>query len=178
MNEDVNLIGTKEKHEALVPEKKVQLMRFIAMLMLFSVSTAAVVLFILVALSPLPQLQKQEQSLRSALAGSHTDIGKLQLLDERVTSAGEILKARKQYDEIIAYVLQSMSGDIKITTIRMDKDALTLTVSSRSLASLDTFLNTMTTTRHGVKVFSQIMLNDLITDRESNVYMMSLRFTL
>ncbi len=178
MNEDVNLIGVTERHEAFVPEKKLQVMRFFAMLLLFTVSAAAIILFILTALSPLPQLQRQEQSLRNALAGSHTEMGKLQLLDERVTSAGEILKARKQYDAIIASVLHNMKGDIRITTIRMDKDALHLTVSSKSLASLDGFLNAMATPGRAPKEFSQVLLNDLITDEESAVYQMSLRFTL
>ena len=178
MNNDVNLLSVSEKQEPFVPQKRLLVMRYVAMLLLFIVSGASISLFMLIALSPLPQLQLQEKSLRSALAGSHTDMATMQLLEDRVTTAWEIMKARKQYDSIIEYIMQNVSGSIKITTIRMDQDALTLTVSGSSLASLDAFLTQMIQPRRGVREFTQITLNDLITDRESNVYTMSLRFTL
>lgn len=178
MNEEVNLLGNSSKNTTLVPTKKLQTMRAFATILLFIISASSIVLFILVALSPLPELQRQEKTLREQLAASHAEMGKLALIDERVTNVSEILKHRRQFDKLLDLVQSTMAKDVRISSLRVDKNIIVLTVQSSSLKSLDNFLSGLIQAVQNKQGFSQVTLNDLTTEAATNNYTVTLNLVM
>lgn len=170
MNEGINLLDPNRKGENLMPERRMRLIRLVAVGMLFLVSVSAVILFILVSLSPLPELKRQEQSLRLTLSESSNDMVKLALLDERTESIAALLKDRKSYEQTLSLLQAKLPQNAKITSIRIDDNTLIVTVDSRSLTSLDTFLNGMIGYVQQKKGFSQVTLTSLANDTVRNDY--------
>ena len=145
-------------------------MRITAVSLLFAVSVSAVIVFILIALSPLPELQRQEQSLRLNLSNSSTDMAKLALLDERTGVIAKLLSERTSYDQTIGLLQDTLPSNATISSLRVEGDILVVTVESRSLQALDTFLNGLIGYVQEKKGFSQVTLSSLSSDNVRNDY--------
>lgn len=170
MSESINLLDPNKKNATSAPTKRLQIMRIVAVGMLFIVSVASVILFILVSLSPLPQLKSKEEALRLTLSQSSNDMAKLALVQERATSLEILLKERNQYEGILTMLQEKLPANADITSIRVDQNTMVLTVESRSLASLDSFLNGVIGYVQEKKAFSQVTMSSLATDNVRNEY--------
>src|SRR6266498_4593159 len=155
MNNGINLLDPNKNKTTIVPARNMLIMRIIAGGLLFAVSVTSIVLFILVAVSPLPELRRQEASYRLTLSAAHPDMAKLALLDERTTAVSGLLSQRKSYEQILEFIQGKLSSDVAISTIQVDNKTMALTVDSRSLQSLDTFLNKLILSVQEKKGFSQ-----------------------
>ncbi len=69
--------------------------------LLFIVSVTSVILFILVAISPLPALKEQEASLQQTLTRSKDDVVKFDLLKERMSTINTTLSQRQSLTAIL-----------------------------------------------------------------------------
>ncbi len=170
MSEGINLLDPNKKNENLLPAKRMQFMNYFAIGLLFIVSVSSVTLFILISLSPLPELKRQEQGLRNTLAQSSEDMAKLALLDERTGAIADLLEQRTSYDKTIELLQNKLPSNAAISSIRVDQKTLVVTVESNSLQSLDTFLNGMIGYVQGKEAFSQVTMTSLSTDAETNGY--------
>jgi hypothetical protein len=178
MNEGINLLDPGKKNKKSLTMLRLEGLRLFASSLLFIVSVASVILFILVAISPLPALQKQEQSLQFTLANSKNDMAKLAYINERTTSIDEVITKRQSLDQTLALLQSKLPNDTKVTALRADKNILTVTVQSKSLQSLDTFVNGIIGFVQAKNEFSQVTLNELTSDDVDNVYSMTLNLVL
>jgi len=178
MSDGINLININGGNQTIVPLKKLQLLRLVAISLLFIISAVSIILFILVALSPLPELKRQEQSLRTTLAQSHTEMGKLALVDERVTSIDKLMQQKKSFHQTIDLLQSKMSGDVTVKSLRVDKNMIILTVSSKSLQSLDNFLNGLVQSVQNKQGFSQVTLSDLSSQNVDSVYTLTVNLVM
>lgn len=178
MNETINLLDPNKDSKSIVSQKRMQFMRFFAMGLLFLVSVSSIILFMLVSLSPLPELQRQEQELRLTLSQSSNDMAKMALLSERTTSIESLITKRKSYDQTIALLQERLPRNAEITSIRVDQEQLVMTVESKSLNALDGFLNGLIGLVQEKKTFSQVTLSTLANDNVRNDYTMTVSMVL
>jgi hypothetical protein len=178
MNEGINLLEPTQKKSSEIFLKRIQTTRFIMVGLLFIVSVASVILFILVTISPLPALQAQEQSLMQTLSQSKSDVVKYELLNERVEAISGVMKKRQSPDQTIALVQSKLPSDSKITAIKSDNKTMSLTIESPSLQSLDTFINGLINYVQEKKFFSNVTLTNLTTDETNNAYAVTLSVNL
>lgn len=134
--------------------------------------------FILVALSPLPDLQRQEQSLKDTFAQSQNDVIKLSLVDERATAINGILSNRPALDQKIGVIESKLSSDTNVTALQIDGNTMTLTVESPSLQSLDNFISSLSGMVQNKNVFGEVDLTDLSVDTLNNAYSLTLQMVL
>lgn len=158
--------------------KRLQVMRALAVFMLFLVSVSAVALFILVALSPLPQLKEQERSLQLTLSGSRTEMGKLALIEERTTAIDTLLSKRKSYQKNLETIESKLPEGVDVTTLRVDESTMVVTVESKSLQLLDTFLSGVIDSVQKKEGFTQVTMNDLAAETIKDTYSMTLKLVL
>jgi Tfp pilus assembly protein PilN len=178
MSEGINLLEPNNKSENKTAARRMQVMRYIAVGMLFIVSVSSVILFIMVSLSPLPELKRQEESLRLTLSQSSTDIAKLALLNERAESIGTLLDQRKSYEQILGLLQDKLPNNAEITSIRVEQQNLIITVESRSLTALDSFINGLVGYVEEEKGFSQVTMTTLSNDEVRNDYSLTLNLVM
>jgi hypothetical protein len=128
--------------------------------------------------SPLPALQKKEQSLRSTLSQSNQDMLKLAFLNERVNSIDLLLQKRVSLDKYINLIQSKLDDATKITSIRVNRHTLFVTAESRSLKSLDSFLNNMIAYVKEKNGFSQVVMTDLALSPSKNVYSLTINLVI
>ena len=170
MNEGINLLDPNKNTGPAEMLRRLQKMRLFAIGMLFIVSVASVVLFILVALSPLPSLQRQEQYLRQSLNSSKNDIAMLEIVKGQTDTISQLLNQRVSLKKQVTLIQNKLTSDITVNDIQIDNTGTLITVESNSLQSLDSFLNGLTSYVVSKNTFSKATLIDLTNDQSTNEY--------
>lgn len=170
MNEGINLLESNKKTNSVIPLKHLQTMRIIVVGLLFIVSVSSVILFILVTISPLPTLQKQEQSLEQSVTLSKDYIVKLALVKERTKAIAQFLANRQDFDQTLEILESKLTGDATIIAIQATNTGMTVTAESSSLQDVDNFLNGLIALVQQKKDFSQVTLINLTNDQVNNKY--------
>jgi Tfp pilus assembly protein PilN len=178
MSEGINLLGQGKKKASEAYLRRVNTTRLIMFGLLFIVSVSSVILFILVALSPLPALKEQEASLTQTLTRSKEDIIKFDLLKERVSSVNTTLNKRHSMAATLTIVQSKLPKDSEITALKSDMKNVTITIESPSLQSLDGMLSGFIELVQDKKTFSNVTLTDLTTDASTNEYSVTFSLTL
>ena len=172
MNKGINLLGEKKQKPLSPVLRKIEVLRVVAIGLLFTVSSASVILFLLIFLSPLPALQQKEKEALSAIAQYHNDIGKMQLIDDRLKSSAIIIKKRNNFDEKLSTIYNVMPQDLSVTGLVMREKDVEITVSSSSLSSLEKFIENLTKDSEEKKNFSEVSLKSLVTDEKKRVFVL------
>lgn len=168
MSNSINLLADKKTNKQLsIVFTKLGMMRFIAVSLLFGISAASIILFTLIAISPLPTLQNQEKNASFTLEQQQQDIAKLVLINERADNITKLLAQRQSFDSSIDRVRSKMPAGISVTSFTVARDNISLTVSSKSLALLDQFLNKLVQATDEKKDFSRVTLADLSIDNDT-----------
>jgi Tfp pilus assembly protein PilN len=175
MSKGINLVGSEKQISVKIGSKKIKLLRMISLSLLFGVSGLSIILFLLIALSPLPSLQKQEQSALQTLSQYHPDIAKHMLVEERLKNSEIILAKRSVFDQTLIKIKNKLPPDATITGITMNSGEISLTVTSTSLVVLDTFLNNLITAAEQKEDFSKVILSKLTTSEGGNTYSLTIK---
>ncbi|HZE87752.1 MAG TPA: PilN domain-containing protein [Methylomirabilota bacterium] len=170
MNRSINLLGTKSQVPLAPAPRKLRILRLSAVVLLFGISAASISLFFLIAFSPLPTLQKQEQTDLTTLAGYHQNIVKLLLINDRLQTSALLLHKRTNYDQILDRLRSRMPSGLTITAMSMTKDNISVTVTSTSLALLDTFITNLMDAVTAKKDFAQVTLTNLFTESDTHTF--------
>ncbi len=160
MSKGINLLGAEQQISAKmgIGSRKIKILRASAVWLLFGISGASIALFFFIALSPLPSVQQEEQKSLATLSQYHPDIAKLLLIDDRVKGSETLLAKRSDFDLTLDKIKNKMPAGTSITGLSMDSQEISITVTSSSLESLDTFLSNLITATEEKKDFSKITL--------------------
>lgn len=176
MNNGINLIGDKKQKQLSPLLSRFNIFRYAAIALLFGVSVASMILFLLISFSPLPALQQQEQTSMQTLSGFQTDMAKIAIINERMQSINQLLTDRSSYGEIFSLIEGKLPNDTDVTAFNLIQNTATITISSTSLASFDSVLNSLIA-EEGTR-FSQVSMNNLIIDEQEDRFFMTIALTL
>lgn len=170
MSRGINLLSAEQQLSAKIGSQKVKILRAVTLWSLFSISAISVVLSILIALSPLPLLQQQEQNVRVSLSAYHQDMAKLLLISDRLKGSEQILTTRSRFDQILEKIQERLPDDAEISGLTLNTSEIEVTVTSPSLVAIDTFLNNMVSAADEKKDFSRVILHRFFTNEETNAF--------
>lgn len=174
MNNNINLLEKRKTRMAILRFSKLRLLRTIAVSMLFLVSTVSVIIFILISLSPLPQLKRQEQQAILTLSQFRDDMVKISLINERTDVIEDLLSKRRSFDTTLEALQNKLPSEVNVETLSINKNTLSVSVSSKSLALLDTFINNILSAVQAKIDFSKVTLTSLSSDNQTKSYLLSL----
>ena len=176
MLNEINLLPGKTKHTSPLLKKRAML-HFIAIGALFTVSFSSIVLFILIALSPLPSLQQREKSEMRRLSFFSEMILKIQLTKERLTNVDNILQKRPVYSKSLKSIKDILPQGAIIEGVSLNEKALSITITSSSLSSLDKFIKTITEKESDNVNYKKIILVSIEQNFEKGKYVLTLELT-
>jgi hypothetical protein len=165
----INLLVDRRNVRPLAPlKRRLRIFRLSAIAILFGVGAASVILSVLILLSPLPQLKRDEQKARDDLAAYRIDINKLAFINDRGDGIRQIISKRSSYDKKLDVIESKMPAGVSFDGLTIVRKNYTLRFSSTNLASLNELLDSIvsiTGTARG-RDFSRVYLTSLSTDEE------------
>jgi Tfp pilus assembly protein PilN len=175
MNSRINLLPSKKQAPSSATTRRAGRVRLFAMSMLFGVSTASIILFLLIALSPLPTLQQQERNALGTLSQYRTDIAKLLLVNDRLRASSTVLKNRKDFAKALESVQSRLPSGVAITDINMTRETVSVTVTSTSLSSIDTFITSLINSQAEKKDFKSVSMSKFSVDSQKEAFLVTVQ---
>lgn len=177
MNSDINLLQVK-KTNTVLKLNKYKTLRFIAVSMLFLVSSFSIILFLLILFSPLPRYQQEEKAKLSEIANFHQKIAKLMFVNERLLSINKVIKERPPLSPLLQSFMDKTPTSAAITAVKIENKQITLDFQGRSLPDFERLLEKFKNQSGAGHKFAKVTLTNLYFNRKSNNYFMSLEMTL
>lgn len=169
----INLLDSKDKTAPTYNVANQRMLRRIAVGLLFLVSTCAVIVYILIAVSPLPELKRQRKAASLNLSLSSKEIIKLSLIKERTDNITQLISKRPKTDKVLEEFQNKLPANVEIESMKIKKKNLIVVVSSKSLFSLNTFLAEIMKNENS-STYSSIALANLGVNTEKNNFSMTL----
>ncbi len=176
MNKGVNLLKTRQ-YNFNVPTDRLGRLRIFAIGLLFIVSVTSIIILILVVLSPLPQLQKQEQNAKSTLSQFHKDMAKFLFVHKRTDSIAGVFSKKENYSQTIEELKTRIPNGVDVREFKITKDDISLTFSSKSLKLLDVLINNVVKFVEEKKEFSKVIIKDMSTQGDTGEFILTLHLT-
>lgn len=174
MNNSINLLDYKNKIEVKKDHSHNRLLRMVAVGLLFTVSALSVIFFILIAFSPLSDLNKQYNSSVASLSGSISDIIRISVVNDRVDSIKKIVDNRQNYDKILDALQSKLPSGVAFESMSINEKTITLSLVSSSLLRIDDFLTELSKNNDKIVKFSNITLTKLSVDKDTNTFSVDL----
>ena len=159
-NDSINLVSTK--NEQVNRELKILLFtRVIAVTLLITVATVSIIAFFLAATNPLSKIKQDENNTIASIASLHDKLTSYYLIKDRINNITNLEISRKDYTSAIDLLLSQVGSEMQITRFSVEKNIITLEVSSSSLVPLNqTIDNVLEFSRQG-KVIKNVKLSSL-----------------
>jgi Tfp pilus assembly protein PilN len=161
----INLLDYKNKISKPPVAGKQKLLRRIAVGLLFSVSALSIIFFMLVQLSPLPELERQRKAVSASLATSDKEIAKLFLINERTKKIKKILDSRGSNEQIVTEFQAKLTSGTRIESLKLENKNLSVVVESKSLLELNKFMNELSKENNS---YANVRLIELKASQENN----------
>lgn len=173
MSTEINLLKNRVRAKSSFLTQVLALRAF-SLTFLFVVSFSSIILFILVALSPLPDLQEQEKEEIKKLSLFQSRMAKVLFTKERVGHIHTLLQTRPVYAETLQSLEEQLPNEASVDTLHLDKKTVTVSVSSSSLGTLDQFAKDIMKLQTEKKRFSKITLSSLYLNPDNGRYVLDM----
>jgi hypothetical protein len=174
MSDEINLLPGKTKQTSSLLKKR-ETLRIIAIGSLFAVSFLSIILFMLIALSPLPSLRQREKDEGKRLSFFNDMIVKILLTNDRLTQIKHIFQTRPVYSQPIDVVRKLIPPNAAIEEIHLDNKIVSITISSTSLSPLDEFIRALVSYNTSSRLFRKITLVSLLQNFDKGKYMLTFK---
>jgi hypothetical protein len=141
MKNEINLLPQRKKTSDK-DSKELRLLRFLSIGVLVVVVSLSIGSFFITALSPLPELRKEEDDYSSQLDALRPKAAQYMLIQNRLKGTSKFLTTRPIHPEAMADIESEQKEDstLTFTGIEINGQNVTLTATSPSLAEIDTLI--------------------------------------
>jgi cytoskeletal protein RodZ len=179
MNEQINLLQNSGGRSYAQLITKLRLMRFIAVFALFIVAAFSIMLFLIIAFSPLPRLQQEEERLIATLnTGEYREkMDKYYYINSRLTDIDNLLRNRPEIITSYELVERIITPTMSIKFLDISESATTFTLASPNLAEMESAVTKLTQDAKADSKITSLTLSSIAYNAKENVYEMSVTIT-
>ncbi len=171
MSKGINLlINKKQRTISPLLFDRLRLTRLFAIGLLFLIGSVAIILFLLISISPLPGLRKQEAYTLTNIAAYHLNIGELILTHDRLKNISDVIEKRTYYDKKINVIENNLPEGITIKTLKMADKTIFIEGTSNSLESINTFFDNLLVSTGRNKEFTSVDMLSLSFDKDKQSF--------
>lgn len=153
-------------------KSRLKKLRLGALIILFGSGFLSIIINILIAFSPLPQLHIEEQKALQNLQAYRLDISKLAFINDRGNNIRKILSKRTSYDKNIAAVQNKIPPNVSFDGFTINNKNYTFKFSGNNLQNMDELLNSLMSMTGKGKDYIKIYLTSLSIDEQNHNFVM------
>lgn len=176
MNKGINLL-VPEKNDSIL-SRRIAILRMISLIFITLVVAASISLFFLILSSPLPSLRSQENATKQKLAEYQDLAQKYFVIRERLGQISSVVDQRGKYEVFMRDIASAVPVGAQIDELKIEDASVSIIVSSQSLLTLQSFIDTMQNLKIDNKKLSELQLSTLRIDPEDGKYFVELAMTL
>lgn len=174
MNTNINLLLHADR-ETLERKRRVKTLSFIAIMFLAGVGAISLIIFLLVQITNIPSIKKEQNDVRERISKLQNKQAKLFLVNNRIDNIEKILQKRIDLAKVTDFLLAKTPGGLFIEDLEIDDKAVVMTVQSTSLLAIGELINSLTDMVKKKEIISSLTLSALVFDESKNSYQASVR---
>lgn len=174
MQKEINLLARKNVG-FLQQEQTITVARVIAVFSVILVASSFVALFFLQKNYSLSTIENQQTSVRSRLSLLHDKTIKQLTLIDRTKKIELIIKKRISLADKITLLQKEIPSALTIETLSVSKEAMSITVTSNSLTSLQKFIESLTTLVTKKTLLQKLTIDNVIINQQTGLYSVSVK---
>ncbi len=172
MNSDINLVSGQL---ALSKDaKRLRNLRLIATFSLLGVVFLSVLLFLLSRVFSPASIVEQQEAVMNNIASLQVKQSKLSLLGQRLNDISIIINKRANYDIVLTSILAQSPVGVSVTSLSIDKQKISIIVSSSSLLSMNEFIAVLKGMVEKKQYLKNVTINGLTLSGKSTGYLLTL----
>lgn len=176
MRNSINLFIQNKKYNLAI-RRKLQIFRFLAIVLLFGVGAFSIILFLLIAASKLPSLKIQENALTFEIQRLHTKMAKYFIVTDQLKHINDALKTRPAYNDTLSKMEEDMPQTLSFSTLHIDEKTVLVTLASTSLDDFDFFLGKLEALTVRDRMFRKVLINSVSLNPQTGLYTLALSLT-
>lgn len=176
MNKDINLIRAKSQNPLTRLFDKIVLIRVLAVSLLSLVAAVSLAFFLLVAFSPLPQLQQEEKTKKTQIQLLHRRMGVVLGTQERLTAISSLLNTRSDIGKLMEQMDAKLPEDVVLSGFTVEDGLAKIKFTSSSIFSLEQAIKQISIPPD--KNIKQIILDQISLDASGAEYIGSVTMVL
>lgn len=177
MQKEINLLPQK-KIGIFDSEMTLNIFRAVAVISMIIVASSFLGVIILGKKYSVDSITSQQADVRMQLGKFKQQINNQLVLIDRVNKIQSILKTRSLLTDNVSLIQKQLPGDVIITSFQITKADLNLTLSSTSLTSLKTFIDSLTGLVQKKSLLKKLTITDVVADTTKGTYSVNIAGTL
>lgn len=177
MNSNINLLQQKDD-QLIKKQKRLRILKIVAGSSLGVVASFSIIIFLLNIKFSVSSIKNEQNSIINSIASLKTKAAKTILVNDRIKGISEILNKRRDYSSVIQTALKSVPNGAKTTSLDINKDNLNMTVSSNSLLSVNTYLESMIKLSQEGKLINNLAIKGITVNLKTGEYNLSVSSTI
>lgn len=174
MNEHVNLLSNTGGRNYASIITKLRILRLIAISGLFLIGAFSIMLFLIIAFSPLPRLRQEEQRYIADLktGENRVKMDKYYFINSRLRDIDKLLSQRPNIVASYELIEHSFTPTTTVNFLDITDTAITLNVSSPNLADVEQAIEKLQQQVKNNKRIKSLTLSSISFDAKQNAYEM------
>lgn len=175
MNKDINLLANKRKNAKSTNRKLITTFNIVAYASLGIVAICSIVLFVVRLQSPIANIKKEQETILFNLTNLADKSAKYKFINDRLVNISQIVSKRIDFEERIKSFLSEIPSEISVNSLSVDKNNITLDLSTNSLYSLGILMDRFIFMVENKKLISKAVFGSLSVDVERGMYSFSIK---
>lgn len=171
---EINLLPRKNLG-ILEQERTIMIVRTVATLCVVLVVSTMIGVFLLGRSYSLADIANQQAQARSQLQLVKNKIQKQLMLVDRANHIQTILKIRKPVTEKISTIQKQLPADVTVESFTITDLVMTVSASSPSLASIKTFIDSLTAMVEKKTLLKRLTINNVVLNAQTGQYTVSIQ---
>lgn len=172
---EINLLQQK-KDSRFLSLRILHALRLTSIAFLSIVTISSIGLFIINFSSPLTSLQEEEGELASSLTSNQSKLSSMLLINSRLKDIALLLGKRTHFEKELELIISGLPQGVTLNGLELDGKKITITSSSRSLSSMNSFVDQIIlVTEQNNKVFKRLTMDNFSYDTKRGLYFASFK---
>jgi Tfp pilus assembly protein PilN len=177
MNRSINLLIKPKASELNLDAKRIRFIRILAVALLFGVATTSVILFIIIAFSPLPRLREEEKALQSELSSPTSLFTKYALLKDQIKLIQQTLSKRQNLTNTFNELDSIVPVTLRLQSYAIDAKSMKIVLIGSSITDIESFIDIITKKAQERVFFGNLKLASIVLDPQTAQYTLTFDFS-
>ncbi|MEX2013276.1 MAG: hypothetical protein WD967_02630 [Candidatus Levyibacteriota bacterium] len=177
MNNDVNLVAG-DIGRASQEARRLNTLKLIATSLIIGVGAVSILLFVLNRVFSSQSIINEQDAVRVSIQSAQAKHAKLTILNQRLNDISSVVSKRASYDIVLISILSQSPSDIQIISLAVDKKKISMIASSRSLISVNNFIEVLAGMVRKKEFLQNVTVNNLSLNSRASSYTLTLELSL
>ncbi|MBI2031005.1 MAG: hypothetical protein HYT08_00080 [Candidatus Levybacteria bacterium] len=173
MKSDINLLS-RTKVESAIKGRLSNILKIISLISITGVLFTSFVLFILARQLSVDSIREKQNAVIKNINFLKERHARLIVSNQKIEEISQIIKKRAKFDNNLRTVYSKVPGSVSSQSIALDRQKISMNITSSSLISINEFINNFTEMAKSKKLLQDLTVGSIALDPKNGNYSLNI----